>query len=97
VSAQEDDELMERAAKLLAYDCGDESDYCIDVCVTMGELRDRLTAMREEIKRKGSLLRQTLEAIRSGRSEPLFIMEDAIRNHLEDCAALTTDHKGTAP
>ena len=34
------------------------------------------------------LLRQTLEAIETGRSEPLFIMRDAIRNWLEDLPAL---------
>lgn len=34
--------------------------------------------------RSKRLLKQALEAIESGRSEPLFIMRDAIRNYLDD-------------
>jgi hypothetical protein len=48
------------------------------------------------------LLKQTLEAIESGRSEPLFIMRDAIRNWLADDPASAIEarsdetHSGSA-
>jgi hypothetical protein len=46
-----------------------------------------------ENARQASLLKQALEAIDSRRSEPLFIMRDAIRNHLEARTALRGDRE----
>lgn len=45
-------------------------------------------ALKNEARK---LLEQTLEAIETGRSEPLFIMRDAIRNWLEDDPAIAME------
>lgn len=42
-----DETLVTKVDKLLAYDFGDESDYCIDVAVTLGEAKRRITSLEE--------------------------------------------------
>lgn len=74
--------------------CGTENELN---CVQMEVIpRDLSQAFTLTLQREGGktplrlkaeavkLLEQTLEAIESGRSEPLFIMRDAIRNWLAD-------------
>jgi hypothetical protein len=68
-----------------------------EVIETETQLRAALEAgcagLVAENERQASLLKQALEAIDSRRSEPLFIMRDAIRNHLEDRTALRGDRE----
>ncbi|WP_155262968.1 hypothetical protein [Sphingomonas segetis] len=63
------------------------------VCHTVAALEAGCAGLVAENARQASLLKQALEAIDSRRSEPLFIMRDAIRNHLEDRTALRGDRE----
>lgn len=53
------------------------------------KLQAEVESLTADNARQASLLKQALEAIESRRSEPLFIMRDAIRNHLDDRNALS--------
>lgn len=85
---------IERVARALCIANGDDPDREGERLTGYDEMATAAiaamdTRLREQIAAKDSLLKQALDAINSARSEPLFIMRDAIRNHLEDCAALT--------
>jgi hypothetical protein len=93
-AAQVTDAMVEAGRAALAE--------CTNLILTTGELKAIIEAAlltpspRYEglVERQTSLLRQALEAIESGRSEPLFIMRDAIRNHLEDEASVSIEGVG---
>jgi hypothetical protein len=59
-----------------------------DIGAATEEAAALIQSLSDRIDVQTSLLRQTLYALHTGRSEPLFIIRDAIRNHLEDSAAL---------
>ena len=55
----------------------------------IGDLRAQLLSERQRREKVEALLQQWLDAQKTGRSEPLFIMKNATENYFEDHAALT--------